>query len=93
MPPTQALTSFASHAQEQDEKTQMRHKKYATRKKDELKNEFEEQLISDEDMNPAAGHRVTHITSPLKFPKISSLAKRDSLVLIFWGISTGDVIY
>ena len=39
-------------------------------------------------------HSVTHITSPLKFsPKISTLAKKDLLVLIFWIISTGDVIY
>ena len=38
-------------------------------------------------------HGVTHITQPVKFPKISTRAKRDSLVLIFWGISTGDVIY
>ena len=29
---TQALTSFAGHAQRQDEKTQRRHEKYATRK-------------------------------------------------------------
>ena len=38
-------------------------------------------------------HGLTHITSPLKFPKISTLTKRESLVLIFWRISTGDVIY
>ena len=38
-------------------------------------------------------HGVTQITPPGKFPKISTRAKRDSLVLIFWGISTGDVIY
>ena len=34
-------------------------------------------------------HGVTHITRQIKFPKISTLAKRDSLVLIFWGISIG----
>ena len=33
------------------------------------------------------------MTPFLKFPKISTLAKRDSFVLTFWGISTGDVIY
>ena len=33
------------------------------------------------------------LRSEIRFPKISTLAKRDSLVLIFWGISTGDVIY
>ena len=38
-------------------------------------------------------HGVTHITPPEKFSKISTLAKRGSLVLIFLGISTGDVIY
>ena len=38
-------------------------------------------------------HRVTEITPPVKFPKISTLAKRDSLVLIFWVISTDGVIY
>ena len=38
-------------------------------------------------------HGVIHITPPVKFPKISTPAKKDSLVLIFWGISTGDVIY
>ena len=33
-------------------------------------------------------HGVTHITPRVKSPKISTLAKRDSLVLIFWGIFT-----
>ena len=37
-------------------------------------------------------HGDTHITPRKKSPKISTLAKRDSLVLIFWGISNGDVI-
>ena len=38
-------------------------------------------------------HGVTHIKPRVKFPKISTLAKGYSLVLIFWEISTGDVIY
>ena len=38
-------------------------------------------------------HGDTHITPRLKFPKISTLAKRDSLVLMFLGISSGGVVY
>ena len=37
-------------------------------------------------------HTVTHTTPPVKFLKISILAKRDSLMLIFWRISTRDVM-
>ena len=38
-------------------------------------------------------HGVTDITPPVKSPKISTRASPFSRVLIFWGISTGDVIY
>ena len=35
-------------------------------------------------------HGVTHTTPPVKSPKIATLVKRDSLMLILWGVSTGD---